>query len=98
MQTPEGMETDHIDCNKLNNRRNNLRICTSSQNRWNRTAISTNTSGVKGVSWEKARNKWRVGITYRYKHHNLGRFDSIEDAAEAYKSKAIELFENFYRE
>lgn len=41
-----------------------------------------NTSGIKGVSWNKSREKWEVQITFKGKNYHLGRYDRIEDAAE----------------
>lgn len=48
-----GDEVDHEDRNKLNARKNNLRLATSSQNKMNREIQNNNTSGYKGVSWNK---------------------------------------------
>jgi hypothetical protein len=62
MSTPDKMDTDHIDRNKLNNRRFNLRICTRSQNQANQKS-SRGSSRFKGVSWENQPCKWRVDIT-----------------------------------
>lgn len=53
MNTPEKMQTDHINGNKLDNRRNNLRICTQSQNNMNRKISKLNTSGYRGIYWDK---------------------------------------------
>lgn len=95
MKTPEGMETDHINHNKLDNRRRNLRICDRFQNRHNRPRQRNNTSGHKGVSWYKKSNKWRVQITFHGKKIHVGVFVNIEDAAKAYQNKAKELFGEF---
>lgn len=46
----------------------------------------TNTSGLKGVSWDKTKKKWQATITKDYKQHHLGRFDTKEDAAAAYEA------------
>ena len=59
---------DHIDRNKLNNQKINLRFCTASENMINSTPNrKNNTSGVKGVYWHKNRKKWQVFVT-RNKH------------------------------
>lgn len=75
-------ETDHINRNRLDNRKYNLRIVTKSQNKTNAGIYSNNTSGVTGVSWDKSRNKWHVMITVDKKHINLGRYHSFEEATQ----------------
>src|SRR5690606_8965493 len=58
MNTPPGMHTDHVDRNKLNNQRANLRVCTEQQNKWNYGALkSKRTSKYKGVSFVKVAGK-----------------------------------------
>ena len=88
MNTPEGMETDHINCDKLDNRRENLRICTRAENKRNTGKLPNNTSGYKGVSWSKAKNKWEVVISVNDKLIHLGRFNNIIDAAHVYDAGA----------
>lgn len=72
---------DHIDGNRINNKIENLRSATVSQNAWNSKIRKTNSSGIKGVSWDKRVKKWRASCTVNYKQNNLGYYDSIEDAA-----------------
>jgi hypothetical protein len=72
------IEVDHIDGNKLNNKIENLRAATISQNAQNRKLIKTNTSGVKNVSWSKVRNKWVVSILHDGNKKYLGAFDDLE--------------------
>lgn len=62
MNTPFGLETDHINRNRLDNRRENLRICTKQSNQHNRSKQKNNKSGVTGVSWHKASNEWIIQI------------------------------------
>jgi AP2 domain/HNH endonuclease len=88
---------DHINGDSLDNRRSNLRAGTRAQNNMNRAANRTRrgrptTSLYKGVSWDRRRNKWTARIGYNYKSISLGYFDSPEDGARAYDSKAEELF------
>lgn len=90
-----GMHVDHIDANGLNNTKHNLRLCTHSQNQQNMQKPKNNTSGFKGVSWNKRDQKWRANITINHKNIHIGRFDTIFDAANAYNKKAIELFGEF---
>lgn len=84
---------DHIDGDKLNNCRSNMRLCSNSQNLANRPGIKGRR--LKGVMWDKARKKFRAAITVNYKAIFLGRFDSERDAAIAYNSAAVEHFGEF---
>lgn len=89
---------DHIDHNGLNNTRENIRPCTSQENKCNRTKQKNNTSGFKGVSWHKASGKWETRIGMNGKTKYLGLFDDPKDAAEAYKQAARKLHKDFYCE
>lgn len=84
LQTPKGLETDHIDGNGLNNQRSNLRIATHSQNGKNRGKCNNNTSGFKGVSWNKKNKRWQANIKINGKRKYLGEFTSKELAHIAY--------------
>lgn len=95
MNTPNGMETDHINGDKLDNRKNNLRNCFHLENGKNRKIQINNTSNYKGVSFDKRAGKWRSVIYIEKKKISLGNFTNIEDAARAYDKKAIELFGEF---
>ena len=95
MNTPQGMDTDHINHNKLDNKRSNLRICTTSQNMMNTCLSSKNTSGFKGVFWDKRNKKWGAHIGYKKKTLYLGIFKNKINAAKAYNLKALELFKDF---
>lgn len=88
-------QLDHIDGDKLNNRKNNLRTCTTAENSRNCKISKNNTSGYKGVSWNKERNKWTADIMYNYKHIYLGEFIEGKQAAAAYNEKAAELHGEF---
>jgi len=87
--------TDHRDRNSLNNQRSNLRPCTNAQNSWNSGIYSTNKSGFKGVSFDRRTDSWRAQITFNYTNHNLGRFDTKEEAALAYNEAAQIFFGEF---
>lgn len=97
LDTPPGMQIDHIDMNGLNNQMSNLRISNKGQNGFNQKLRRVNTSGFKGVSWHTMRNKWRSAITLNGKSFHLGLFDSASDAAEAYDEAAIRFFGAFAR-
>jgi len=81
---------DHIDGNRLNNRIENLRPATQAQNLSNRTMSSNNTSGVKGVSWSKAKKCWEAEIGYNHQRKKLGYFKSL-DLAEEFVDLARQL-------
>lgn len=81
-----GMVVDHIDGNGLNNKSSNLRVVTHRENIHNTAPPRNNTSGVKGVSFDKQRNKWFAKIMIRGKQIALGRYDKKEDAIAAYNT------------
>lgn len=89
---PSGMEIDHIDRNPQNNAISNLRIATSSNNKWNMGIPSHNTSGYKGVSYHKNSGKFTAQIKRYGKMKHLGYFKTAEEASAAYKSAAERLF------
>lgn len=86
--TDPKIDVDHKDRDTLNNQRDNLRTCTRTQNNHNIPALSTNTSGYKGVSWSKGMKKWTAQIRILGKIRNLGYFDDKISAAMAYDEMA----------
>ena len=96
MYANKDQEIDHINGNRLDNRKENLRFCTRSQNNINRTVLSKNNkSGYTGISWDNKRNKWRATISIGYKHIHIGYFSSLEKATGARNMKAFQLFGEF---
>lgn len=99
MNTPKGMDTDHINGDKLDNRCSNLRVVSRSQNKVNGASmVKSNTSGVKGVHYDKSRKKWMAFLSVGGKFNNLGRFKTKSEAVSArqeaeatYLSKSSEL-------
>lgn len=87
MDAPKGLEVDHINHNPLDNRKENLRVCTKSQNNINKTNI------YSGVT--KFRNKWRARIKINKKETHIGIFETKEEALKKRIEKEIELFANF---
>src|SRR3990167_4034233 len=87
----KSLEIDHIDRNRLNNQKANLRTCTRSQNKMNTQKYKNNTSGIKGVCWDKRAQKWNAQIQKEKKHFYLGYFDLKEDARNAYIEASKEL-------
>jgi len=88
---------DHINGNKLDNRIENLRPATSSQNNSNSVKQKRNTSGIKNVYWNKNIKKWTVIIGVDKKLKYFGSYNSIEEAAEVAKQKRNELHKEFAR-
>jgi len=88
-------EGDHIDKNTLNNRRKNIRRCTHAENSRNIGPTACNPSGKKGVYWSKARGKWESKLEFNGKRIWVGRFTSIEEAANAYDRTAKKYFGEF---
>lgn len=84
-------EVDHDDGNGENNRWSNLSKCSRQENAKNLRKCSTNTSGVSGVTWDKANNKWSVRLGKK----SLGRFVNFEDAVAARKD--AELKHNYHK-
>lgn len=92
---PSGMEVDHIDGDKTNNRIENLRLASRSDNGMNRLKPAANTSGFKGVLWSKAAGKWLAKIKKDQTAIHIGLFDDADAARRAYEQKARELFGQF---
>ena len=97
MDTPEGMETDHISGDSLDNRRQNLRNATRLQNGRNLRKRKSNTSGVKGVYWNLKLQKWVSRISVSRKTIHLGVFTDLTEAGLAYDRAAVEHFGEFAR-
>jgi len=94
---PQGLVVDHIDGNGLNNRRENLGICTNAQNLMNRKNQRNNRSGFKGVSWHKAQGKFRAFIYLKGRHISLGSFSKAKEAAQAYNQASLKYHGKFGR-
>jgi len=85
----KGLEVDHINHIRDDNRIDNLRLVSSAVNKQNLTLKSNNSSGHCGVHWAKDRNKWMAKIRVAGKYINLGRFDSLSDAVNARKNAEV---------
>jgi len=90
-------EIDHKNMIRHDNRWENLRAATASQNHANRKLASLNTSGLKGVSWHKHTRKWRATIKCRQKTRHLGIFDCPAAAHFIYLIEASKKFGEFAR-
>lgn len=95
INAPKGTIVDHKNRNGLDNRKSNLRLCNYSENAINSKIFRHNTSGFKGVRWNKTRRKWEAQIMIKQKHIHLGRFDSIKNALNARKEAEQYYFKNF---
>lgn len=90
-----GMVIDHQNRNRFDNQKLNLRFATGSQNGSNSKFRKNNTSGFKGVSFDKDANRFKASIAIKRKKISLGRFSDALDAALAYDAAAIRLFGEF---
>lgn len=97
MKTPEGMVTDHIDGNRYDNRRENLRVCTDGENKRNRGRAVNNPTPYKGAYWQKQIGRWYSRIQVDNKSIYLGTFGTPEEAAMAYDRAALRYHGEFAR-
>jgi hypothetical protein len=92
LQPPRDMQIDHINGNKLDNRRENLRVVTHAQNQMNRPARA---NSYKGVKRSENGRRWVVGVMSDYKAFHVGTFDTQEEAAWMYDQWALTLHDEF---
>ncbi len=93
MNPPADMVVDHINHNGLDNRRSNLRVCTTTQNI--RNSLPNKGKKYKGVSFIKAKKRFRASIRYQGNRSIIGSFKDEVTAAKAYDKKAKELFKEY---
>ena len=96
-EIPAGMEIDHVNGSKADNRIENLRLATRSQNQANQKCPQSNNknSGLRGVAWNKRSGKWAARVYQNRKEIHLGVFKCKFEAARAAEKKRIELFGQF---
>ena len=97
LPTEDGYIPEHIhgEQSKNDNRKENLRVATQSQNMMNTKTRANNTSGVRGVYWRKDIKKWSAGIWVNKQHISLGCFNNIEDVTKARKKAEEKYFGEF---
>jgi hypothetical protein len=93
----EAEEVDHINGNGLDNRPENLRLCSRRENARNRGKYKTNTLGYKGLWWDSQKKRYRPSIVKDGKKYRGGRFRTAIEAAKAYDAMARELHGEFAR-
>lgn len=89
---------DHVNGLGTDNRRSNLRLCSQHENMRNTAIRSDNTSGYKGVSWNREKKKWNAYVNTFGKRYRLGYFSTLQEAVQARRAKAQELHGSFARE
>ena len=90
-----GMQVDHINGDRLDNRSENLRVCLNEENSRNKGPNKKNKSGYKGVYFNKSTGKWIAQLTVNYKCRHLGTFETAEEAALAYNKAAKQFHGEF---
>lgn len=88
LSPPDHMQVDHINGNKYDNRKSNLRICTQSENRCNIGTYSNSTTGYKGIRFNKKNSRYYVRLQVNGRRRELGSFTQLRAAVIAYNEAA----------
>jgi hypothetical protein len=94
---PPPHEIDHANGDPRDNRIDNLRLASKSQNAQNQRRSAKNSSGYKGVSWSRHKQRWRAAIKVNDRNMHLGYFRELAAAADAYRRAAARYFGDFAR-
>ena len=95
LKNGEKKDVDHIDMNGLNNQRENIRVCSRSENKRNVPPLKNKTSKYKGVFKGKSHSNWQCQITINGVLMHLGSFKDEVEAAKAYNKKAKDFHGEF---
>lgn len=94
-KTPDGLFTDHVNQNRIDNRRENLRTATKTQNLFNMDKHSDNSSGYKGIVYHRPSGLWGAKIQVKMHRVSLGYYETKKEAANAYNNAAKKLHGQF---
>lgn len=95
LERGDGKVVDHINRDRLDNRKANLRLANNSQNAHNAISWAHNTSGHRGVCWDKSSNSWKVQVKINGKNLHVSRHKSLEDAVEAARQARAAIHPSF---
>lgn len=97
LKAPPNLVVDHINWNGLDNRRENIRLCTTQQNNAHARTFKNNLSKLRGVSWYhwKGKPTWRARICFNKKLLFIGHYKTKEEAARGYNEAARRYFGEF---
>lgn len=91
-EIPDGLEIDHTCRIRLCVRPDHLRAATSKQNCENQDSVGRGRSVVRGVTWDKRRQRWVAQLTHNYQNHHIGRFNTLEEAKAAVIAARLSMF------
>ena len=97
LKPSKGKETDHKNMNRLDNRKNNLRICDARQNQLNTNPNSRNTSGYRNIYWNTGARKWCIYLRINKKNKFMGYFLNKIDAVRKYNKIVKDYYGEFAR-
>ena len=97
IDAPDDLQVDHVNIIKTDNRKSNLRLATSKENRRNEGLRKDNTTGAKGVSYDKQCNKYAAYINVEWGKIHLGYYCTVLEASKAYDRAAEKYFGEFAR-
>lgn len=95
MNAQKGQQVDHVNFDRLDNTRENLRLCNANQNTAHRRVHKNSKSGYKGVWWIEAKRKWIVMIKKDHKYVFNKAFFTLKDAVDAYNEAVIRIHGEF---